>query len=191
MKNYSQKRKHRIFFFLISCFGANVSIPKANGVFLLSWECFSCPSLASKLSLAYLSLYLLMDCLTTVSFLCSPQRASETPRRQTSAQRLWGSPSLLCRSAPISWFWSEATDHQPGPGQRTAERSWLEISLPHTTYFLSDVSPFLDKAIDSPPPSGEDSGVEDAGPPGDFRLPAIGMLWVTQASYAGQGGQVS
>lgn len=170
-----------------------MTIPKANGAFLLSWECFSCPSLASNLSRAYLSLHLLMDCLTTVSFLCFPKRASETPRRQTSAQRLWGSPSLLCRSAPISWFWSEATDHQPGPGQRTAERSWLEISLPHTTYFLSDVSRFLDKAIRAPPRPGEDSGVEDAGPPGDFRLPAIGMLRVTEESYppAGQGGQVS
>lgn len=111
------------------------------------------------------------------SFLCSPLRASEDNRR-TSAQRLWGSPSLLFWNEPISWFWGEATDRQPGPGQRTAARPWPEISLPHTTYFLSEVPRFLNKEIGDPPRSSEDSGVEDAGPRGNFRLPAIRMMRV-------------
>lgn len=57
-------------------------------------------------------------------------------------------------------------------------RPWPEISLPHTTYFLSEVPRFLNKAIGAPPRSGEDSGVEDAGPRGDFRPPAIRMMRV-------------
>lgn len=60
MKDYSQEWKTD--FLKISCLGATVSIPKANGAFLLSWALLFLSPLASNLSCAYLSLYLLMDC---------------------------------------------------------------------------------------------------------------------------------